>query len=147
MRTSRHFVTAALFASVALSSVATAQDFSTTAIKPSAVPRSGSIAGTYPAGGAETRYYFSADLKAGGLASHISYMGAPDSTKTLEFSLLNASGRDVDSYYIKSFEKNHEATRTFSIDNSGTYAVRVTVQGAETTRFKAEFGGNALAAK
>lgn len=136
-----------LCAALAFVSPAAAQSFSTSAITPTALPTTGTITGTYPAGAAETRYYFAADLKAGVLASQIAYRGAPDSTKTLEFTLLSGSGREVGSYYIKSVGENYEGVRAFRIDNSGTYTIRLSVKGPETASFKVDLGGSSLSGK
>src|SRR5215475_13932069 len=58
-----YLFTATLFATLAFGSVASAESFSTSAVSPGQIPASGSIAATYPTGGNETRYYFTADLK------------------------------------------------------------------------------------
>ena len=94
-----------------------------------------------------TSYYFAAPLATGKLISQIGTTGSGSTSDMIELSLLNPDGTSVDGYYTKSFEKHHEATKTFSVDNSGTYLLKVTVQGAETTAFRAEVGGAALSAK
>lgn len=143
----RFFHIGSLWAALAVATPAAAQSFSTSAVSPAALPASGSIAANYPAGAAETRYYFTADLKAGVLASQIAYRGAPDATKTLEFTLLNGAGREVGSYYIKSVGENYEGVRAFRIDNSGAYTIRLSVKGPETAGFKVDLGGSSLAGK
>jgi hypothetical protein len=143
----RRLFAVTLMGSVGVSCLAAAQDFSTTAVKPSQLPRSGSVTGAYPSGGNETRYYFAADLKAGMLATQIAYQGAPDASKMIEFALLNSSGREVDSYYVKSFGENFEGVRTFRIDNSGTYTIKLNLKGPETATFKVDLGGSSLAGK
>jgi hypothetical protein len=142
-----HLFAATLLATVSFDSVASAENFSTSAVNPNQIPATGSIASGYPAGGNETHYYFTADLNAGVLASQIAYRGAPDSSKTLEFTLANAAGRDIGSYYIKSFGENYESARAFRIDNSGTYTIRIGVKGPETASFKVDLGGSSLASK
>ncbi len=146
MRFNRLFAVA-LIANIAFGSFASADDLSTSAVKPGQLPASGSIAAAYPAGGVETRYYFNADLKPGVLSTQISYSGAPDASKFLEFALVSSSGREVGSYYIKSFGENLDATRAFKIDNGGNYVIRVGVKGPETASFKVDLGGASLGDK
>jgi hypothetical protein len=142
-----HLFAPTLLATVSFGAVAAADAFSTSAVNPAQLPANGSITAGYPAGGNETRYYFTADLKPGVLASQIAYKGAPDSSKTLEFTVANAAGREVGSYYIKSFGENYESARTFRIDNSGAYTIRVAVKGPEAASFKVDLGGTSLANK
>lgn len=141
------FMAGSICAALAFVSPAVAQSFSTSAVTPVALPNTGTITANYPAGAAETRYYFAAELKAGVLASQIAYRGAPDSTKTLEFTLLTSAGREVGSYYIKSVGENYEGVRAFRIDNSGAYTIRLSVKGPETASFKVDLGGSSLAGK
>jgi hypothetical protein len=42
-------------------------------------------------------------------------------------------------------EANADATKSFPVDRSGRHVLRLTVQGPETTKFRIELGGNALA--
>jgi hypothetical protein len=142
-----HLFAVTLFASLTIGHVAFAESFSTSAVSPGPIPASGSIASGYPTGGNETRYYFTADLKAGVLATQIAYKGAPDSSKMLELTLVSASGREVGSYYIKSFGQNLDDARAFKIDNSGPYTIRVGVKGPEAASFKVDLGGSSLADK
>ena len=130
-----------------LTSGAFAGGFSTSAVAPAALPANGVIDGGYPAGGGETTYYFSANLKAGKLATQVSYRGAPDASKLLEFELLGPSGRSIDNFYIKSFGQNYEGVRVFNIDNSGAHLIKVKLKGPETASFKVDLGGSALPAK
>ena len=112
------------------------------------LPADGVVAGTIPAGrGTLTAYYYAVPLKAGKLISQIGTTGSGSTPDMIELSVLKEDGTSIDSYYTKSFEKHHEATKTFNIDNSGTYVLKLTVQGAETTTFKAEIGGTALLQK
>ena len=142
-----HLFAAALLATVSFGGVAFAETFSTSTVSPGQLPANGTIAGSYPSGGNETRYYFTADLKPGVLASQIAYKGAPDSSKTLELTVANASGREIGSYYIKSFGENYELARSFRIDNSGSYTIRVAVKGPEAASFTVDLGGSSLADK
>jgi hypothetical protein len=130
-----HFIfTATAFAGV----------FSTSSVTPTPLPAGGVIDGTYPVGEAETTYYFSVNLKAGKLAAQVSYRGAPDSTKLLELELLGPTGQSIDNFYIKSFGQNYEAVRTFNIDNSGTFLIKLKLKGPEAASFKVNLGGSAF---
>ena len=55
------------------------------------------------------------------LASQIAYNGAPDSSKTLELTVANAAGREIGSYYIKSFGENYESARSFRISRQDSF--------------------------
>lgn len=138
---------ATLLASLSFGNPAFAENFSTSAVNPGEIPATGSIASAYPAGGNEARYYFAADLKAGVLSTQIAYKGAPDSSKMLELTLVNPSGREIGSYYIKSFGENLDSARSFKIDNSGRYTIRLGVKGPEAAAFKVDLGGSSLAGK
>jgi hypothetical protein len=130
--------------SVAVVSSARADGFSTAATSPTPVPANGVIMGKYPQGETETSYYFAADLKAGELASQIALQGGAK-YKSLTFTLLDASGRRVDSYFITAGTgDNNEATRVMPVDSTGRYLVKVTTQGPETSSFRVALGGSAL---
>ena len=119
--------------------------YSTSFIAPSPLPANGVVSGTIPASrGSLTSYYFAGPLNGGKLISQIGTTGSGSTPDMIELSLLKDDGTCVDSYYTKSFEKHHEATKTINVDNGGTYVLKLSVQGAETTTFKAEIGGNAL---
>jgi hypothetical protein len=129
---------------LAASTVAHAQNFSTSAASPTQLPADGVIAGHYPPGQADANFYFSVDLKAGELATQISIAGGAQ-YKTLDFSLLDAGGRRINNYYITAgANDNNEATRVFPIDASGKYLVRLATKGPETTAFRVALGGTAL---
>jgi hypothetical protein len=138
----RYFLRGCLM-SIALVAIATqahAGSFSTSAVSPTAVPANGVIEGNYPAGQSDTSYYFVANLKAGQLATQISVNGGAQ-YKSLDFSLLDGSGRRIDAYYITAGAgDNSEATRVFPIDASGKYLVRLTNKGPETTSFRVALG-------
>ena len=124
---------------------ARAEGFSTSAVSPAPVASSGVIAGNFPASDAETSYYFSIDLKAGDLATQISFLGRPGRDKSLEFDLKDPKGKRVSSYYImEGLNANQEATRILPIDSSGQYQIVLKTKGPETTSFQVELGGSAL---
>lgn len=138
----------AVAAGLLFATAAAAQTFSTSALNPSPVPDSGVIAGSYPSGTTETTYYFALDLKAGELASQISFLGRPNRDKKLEFDLLNADGRRVGSHYILgTLDANNEQARVVPVDARGRYIVRLKLTGPETTTFKVELGGSAFAGR
>jgi hypothetical protein len=128
-----------------LATTAHAETFSTSALAPSPVPPGGVITGSYPAGGAETTYYFAADLKAGELATQISMMGRAGRDKSLEIGLVDPAGKRAGDYYVMTgLDANQELARVLPIDNSGKHVIRVTTKGPETTTFRIELGGDAL---
>jgi hypothetical protein len=132
-------------AGMLFASLAQAQEFSTSASNPTPVPATGVITGTYPPG-TEATYYFAVDLKAGELASQISFMGRPNRDKKLEFDLLNSSGRAVGSHFVMgTLDANGEQVRNLPIDAKGRYTIRLKLTGPETTTFRVELGGSALA--
>lgn len=138
------FIIAVLAATLA-ASVARAETFSTSALKPSPVPADGVISGGYPQGGAETTYYFAADLKAGDLATQIAFMSRPGPDKSLEIALTDPAGKRAGSHYImSSVDANQEQARVLPIDASGRYIIRVITKGPETATFRIELGGSAL---
>jgi hypothetical protein len=123
---------------------AQAAAFSTSAGSPTPLPSSGVIEGKYPPGQSDTSWYFAVDLKAGELASQISINGGAQ-YKTLDFALLDSSGKRIDAYYITAgANDNNEATRVFPVDASGEYLIRLTTKGPETTSFRVALGGAAL---
>ena len=129
-------------------SVAWGEEFSTSSLNPTQVRATGIIAGSYPSGSTETTYYFAVELKAGELASQISFMGRPNRDKKLEFDLLNANGRQVGSHYVMgSLDANQEQVRVLPVDAKGRYLIRLKLTGPETTTFRVELGGSALAGR
>jgi outer membrane protein OmpA-like peptidoglycan-associated protein len=127
---------------------APATPFSRSYLNPSAVPQNGVIAGTFPGGEKKiTYYYFAADLKPGDLMTQIGFAGRSNVPKMLEFALLDATGRSVNSnYYVMGeLDANSERTRAFPVDSSGRYVLRIGMSGAEGTRFCVLLGGSALA--
>src|ERR1700681_2917127 len=123
------FIASAVAAAL-LTSVANADTFSTSALTPSPLPANGVISGSYPQGGTETTYYFSAALKAGDLATQISFMGRPGRDESLEIALVDPSGKRVGSHYILgSLDVNQEQARVLPIDATGRHMIRVTTKG------------------
>ena len=134
-------------AGMLFASLAQAQEFSTSALNPTPVPATGVISGAYPPG-TEATYYFAVDLKAGDLASQISFTGRPNRDKKLEFDLLNSSGRAVGSHYIMgTLDANSEQVRNLAVDAKGRYTIRIKLTGPETTTFRVELGGSAFERK
>jgi hypothetical protein len=131
---------------IAVATGARAEGFSTSAISPTAVPATGLITGAYPAGESETSYYFAVDLKAGELATQISFLGRPGRDKSLELDLKDPRGKLISYYNIMSgLDANQEAARLFPVDSSGRYVIVLKTKGPETTSFQLELGGSAFA--
>jgi hypothetical protein len=136
---------ATILAAVLLATAAHAETFSTSALAPSPVPPSGVITGSYPAGAAETTFYFAVDLKAGELAIQIGMMGRAGRDKSLEIGLVDPAGKRAGGYYVMTgLDANQELARVLPIDNSGKHVIRITTKGPETTTFRIELGGDAL---
>ena len=126
-------------------SEASAEPFSTSALNPTPMPADGIISSSYPPGAMETSYYFVADLKAGELATQISFMGRPGADKFLELNLIDPAGKRAGGHYIMSgLDANQEQARVLPIDMSGRHVLKVTTRGPETTSFRIELGGSAL---
>ena len=143
----RSFLRRAAFAVgiIAVVSVARAEGPSTSAINPTAVAPTGVITGNYPAGQAETSYYYAIDLKPGDLATQTSFLGRSGRDKFLEFDLKDPNGKIVGYYSLMTgLDANQEATRVFPIDSSGRYVVILKLKGPETTSFRVELGGSAF---
>jgi hypothetical protein len=122
-----HFTRSIALVTVLCTTTMTAQAaaFSTSAGSPTPLPSSGVIEGKYPPGQSDTSWYFAVDLKAGELASQISINGGAQ-YKTLDFALLDSSGKRIDAYYITAgANDNNEATRVFPVDASGEYLIRL----------------------
>ncbi len=131
---------------IAIASSARAEGFSTSAISPTPVAPSGLISGNYPASDAETSYYFAIDLKAGELATQMSFLGRPGRDKSLELDLKDPKGKLVSYYNIMTgLDANQEAARVFAVDSSGRYLLVLKTKGPETTSFQVELGGSAVA--
>ena len=124
---------------------ADAAEFSTNATNPAPLPADGVIEARYPASTGETAYYFSADLKAGTLASQ-AWVKGTDAPKHLWLAVLDQSGSKIAGYDVDSgFSDDGDNTRNLAINHSGRYTIRVTTKGPELATFKVEFGGTAFA--
>jgi hypothetical protein len=115
-------------------------------LAPTPVGPNGVITGAFPAGAGYAYYYFATDLKAGSLLTQMSVSGREGASKWISLTLLDDKGRPDKSYFMSRVEANADATKSFPIDRSGRYVLRLTVQGAEATKYRVELGGNALAA-
>ncbi len=115
-------------------------------LAPTRIPADGVLTGTFPGGAGCTRYYFVTDLKAGTLMTQMSVSGREGASKWMSLTMLEANGRDGNSYHMSRVEANADATRSFPVDSSGPHVLRLTVEGAEGTRYKVELGGDALPA-
>lgn len=128
------------------SSTAPAATVSTSIASPAPLPETGIVEGSYPQGGDAT-YYFGLDLKPGDFVSQIAFMGRPSKDKKLEFALLNPQGREVGSFYVLgSINANEETARAIPVDSSGRYIVKARLVGPETTSYRIQVGGSAIAA-
>jgi hypothetical protein len=114
-------------------------------LAPTPLGRDGVIAGAFPGGDGYAYYYFVADLKAGNLLTQMSVSGRDGTMKWISLTLLDDKGRGDKTYFMSRVEANADATKSFPIDRSGRYVLRLTVQGPETTNYRIELGGNALA--
>jgi hypothetical protein len=114
-------------------------------LDPTQVDPEGVITGAFPGGTASAYYYFGAKLKAGTLLTQMSVAGRQGASKWMSLALLDDKGRADATYHMSRVEANADATRSFPIDRSGTYVLRVIVQGAEGTKYKVELGGDAFA--
>ena len=127
---------------------AAAQGLSTSFIAPSPLPKDGVLAGGFPGGDRQlTYYYFAVNLKAGDLLSQIGFSGRKNVDKWLELALLGANGREVKSHYVMGgLDASNEATRSFPVDATGKYVLRVGMKGPEGTTYRVELGGTAFQA-
>lgn len=125
---------------------AAAQDYSTSLIRPTQLGNNqGVLAGALPGAGGGKSYYFAADLSAGVLQTQIKVSASSSAVRSITLELLGADSRTRDSYYVKtSSNQQNEASRAFPIDSSGTFNLKVTVEGPETGRFCVLLGGSAL---
>ncbi|HXG20665.1 MAG TPA: OmpA family protein [Methylomirabilota bacterium] len=123
-------------------SLAHANLFSTTVMRPTPVDAHGVIRGALPK--TKTSYYFSLDAQSGDLLTQLSLRGTQGVDKQLELAVLDRSARVQDSYWVHGGAAENEATRSFPIDDAGLKILRITVQGPETGRFCVLLGGSAF---
>jgi hypothetical protein len=121
--------------------------FSRSYLAPTPFPKSGSVSGSFPGGEKQiTYYYFAADLKPGDLTTQISFAGRRNAPKMLELALLDSKGRvgaNSSHYIMSELDATSDKTRAFPIDSAGRYILRVSMSGAEGTKFKVDLGGSA----
>jgi outer membrane protein OmpA-like peptidoglycan-associated protein len=133
---------AALLALLACGGGAAAETFSTSVLRPSAVPANGVVSGSFPAG--ETRYYFTMDVAPGDLMTQLSFAGRDGAQKEVDLEILDASARARAQYWIHGTESSLQSTRGFPIDASGRQVIRLRVKGPEQGLFCLELGGSAF---
>ncbi len=114
-------------------------------LAPTAIPPGGVITGTFPGGKGYAYYYFATGLKAGTLLTQMSVSGRAGASKWISLTMLDANGRPAGSYFMSRVEANADVTRSFPVDSSGRHVFRLTLEGAEGTQYKVEFGGDVLA--
>jgi hypothetical protein len=121
--------------------------FSRSYLAPTPFPKSGGVSGSFPGGEKQIAYYyFAADLKPGDLTTQISFSGRRNAPKMLELALLDSKGRvgaNSSHYIMSELDATSEKTRAFPIDSAGRYILRVSMSGAEGTKFKVDLGGSA----
>jgi hypothetical protein len=135
------FATAVLV--VGIATAVHAAPLSTSAVNPSPVDPSGVIEGAFPESG-KTAYYAVADVKAGELLTQMGFEGRQGVRKSVDVSLLDASGRSAAGAWVHGEDAAEEKIRSFPIDASGKQIVRIEVEGPPTARFRVELGGSAL---
>src|SRR5690349_10708419 len=131
-----------------LGATARADDLSTSIMRPTPVdPASGLVAGKLPGGQGSKSYYVAVDLQPGDLIAQLQVAGTANAAKRIDFELLNASARVIDSVYtMAGLEAKAEAAKTFPIDQAGRYVVRLTADGGDSGTFCVLMGGTALPA-
>src|SRR5919109_4266204 len=81
-------------AAISLAAPATAENLSTSVLRPTAIdPTSGRVSGMFPGGEGSTSYYLTVDLQPGDLITQLQVSGRPNSAKRVDFELLAADGR------------------------------------------------------
>jgi outer membrane protein OmpA-like peptidoglycan-associated protein len=123
-----------------------ADELSTSIMRPTAVnPATGLVAGNLPGGQGSKSYYVAVDLKPGDLITQLQVAGTANTGKRVEFELLDAGARRIDSVYVMAgLDPKAEATKTFPIDHAGRYVVRLTADGKESGTYCVLMGGTAL---
>lgn len=142
MRARLSLVVPALLALALVPRGAGAENFSTTVMRPSAVPPNGVISGKFPAG--ETRYYFALDVVPGDLMTQLSFAGRAGAPKEVDLEILDKDARARAQYWIHGEDGSLQSTRGFPIDATGRQVLRLRVKGPETGQFCLELGGNSF---
>ncbi len=139
---------AALVAVAALAAAlpATADDLSSSIMRPTAVnPAIGMVAGNLPGGNGAKSYYVAVDLKPGELLTQLEIAGRPNGERRLTVQLLDGEAKVAASTFVRAgFGSLDEATKSFAIDAAGRHVMRLTVEGEETGTFCLLMGGTAL---
>jgi outer membrane protein OmpA-like peptidoglycan-associated protein len=145
-RTSLLARAALALAALALASPATAQNLSTSVLRPTPVdPATGMVAGDFPGGSGAASYYLAVDLKAGSLITQLQVTGRPHTPKRIDFELLDANARVAASAFLMAeSEAKRDLTKAYAIDSAGRYVIRLIVDGKETNAFCVLMGGTAL---
>jgi outer membrane protein OmpA-like peptidoglycan-associated protein len=133
---------AALLVLLACAPSAAGEGFSTSVLRPSAVPANGVVSGSFPA--RETRYYFALDAAPGDLMTQLSFAGREGAQKEVDLEILDASARVRAQYWIHGTESTLQSTRGFPVDAAGRQVVRLRVKGPEKGVFCLELGGSAF---
>ncbi len=143
---SRALLLATCVATAFAAAPAFGQDYSTSIVRPTVLPKDGGvIAGALPGAQGAKSYYLAVDLRAGALQSQVKVTANSNATRSVTLDLLAPDATRKDSYYVKtSTNEQNEASKSFQIDNAGSYNLRVTVEGPEAGRFCLLLGGSAL---
>ena len=138
------FIIAVLAATLA-ASVARAETFSTSALKPSAVPATALSRRLSPRRRRDDLLFCSRSQgRRSRDADRVHEPAGLD--KSLEIALTDPAGKRAGGHYIMgSVDANQEQARVLPIDASGRYIIRVITKGPETATFRIELGGSALA--
>ncbi len=126
-----------------------ADGYSRSFLDPTHLGAASAISGTFPAVRTTSTYYFDADLRAGVLAVQMSLAARKElgGTKWMSFEILGPDGDRIDGVQLeRTFAATSEGTHSFAINHSGRYVMRVSIRGTESTKYKIELGGDALAA-
>jgi len=137
----------AAIAALGLPSASRAEDgagFSTSVMRPTAIPESGVVHGSLTA--EPRRYYFTAGVKPGDLLTQISASGPAGEGKEIQLEVLDSSARARETVWAQGPDAKVEKTQSFAIDASGPQVLRVTVKGPENGHFCVQIGGTSFAA-
>ncbi|MBV9456343.1 MAG: OmpA family protein [Bradyrhizobium sp.] len=146
MKTIKSWILGCALLAVGLETTVRADELSTSVMRPTPVnSATGLVAGNLPGGQGSKSYYVALDLKAGDLIAQLQVAGTANTGKRVDFELLDASARMIDSVYVMAgLDPKGEATKTFPIDHAGRYVVRLTADGKESGTYCVLMGGTAL---